>query len=277
MPPCVVERVAGDALGGKVIEVFPHQGFVVTFASSARQALSDEVSDVGRTAAASGELEVDHLHPVAVEEQVVGSDVAMQKHRAFQIVTPQTLQSFSGPTLVLPDVSILDSDEKEGLRELVGRGIHLIVTGNDATGIGASKQVIHIAECPGKKYNTMIERDFEHASPDSQESFLASLAGKETVRVDAGPHVATSISRSADGSIKVFFANFSGLRGGVNPVQKPQTGIIVAVESKSDKDGWFLPFMGEAQPVKGIRDHKEIRFSLPTVNKGGVFSFERAN
>src|ERR1700730_2582312 len=46
VPPRVVEPVAGDALGGKVIEVFPHQYIVVTFASFARQALSDEVSDV---------------------------------------------------------------------------------------------------------------------------------------------------------------------------------------------------------------------------------------
>ena len=75
----------------------------------------------------------------------------MQTHRAFQIVTPRTLQSFSGPTLVMPDVSILDSDEKEGLRALLGRGMRLVVTGNDATGIGASKQAIHLAECPGKK------------------------------------------------------------------------------------------------------------------------------
>jgi len=201
----------------------------------------------------------------------------MQTHRAFQIVTPRTLQSFSGPTLVMPDVSILDSDEKEGLRALLGRGMRLVVTGNDATGIGASKQAIHLAECPGKKYSAILERDFEHASPDSQESFLATLAGGKTVHVDAGPHVATSVSRSADGKIHVFFSNCSGLLGGVSAVQQPQSGIIVEVESKSDGNGWFLPFMGEGQPVKGIRDHKVIRFSLPTIHKGGVFSFDQPN
>jgi hypothetical protein len=201
----------------------------------------------------------------------------MQTHRAFQIVTPRTLQSFRGPTLVLPDVSILDSDEKQGLIALVGRGMRLVVTGNDAAGIGPSKQVIRFAECPGRKYNAIIEQDFEHASPRSQESFFAALSGGETVRVDADPLVATSISRGEDGTIHVFFANFSGLRSGVNPVQKPQSGITVRVESKSDLDGWFLPFMGEGQPVKGIRDHKEIRFSLPTISKGGVFSFEPPN
>ena len=67
----------------KVIEVLAHQGFVVTLACLALQALRDEIGDVGRTAAACNELEVDDLHLVAVEEQVVGADVAVQQHVAF--------------------------------------------------------------------------------------------------------------------------------------------------------------------------------------------------
>ncbi len=83
MPPRVVERVVRDTARGKVIEVLAHQGFVVARACLALQALRDEIGDVGRTAAACNELEVDHLHLVAVEEQVVGPDVAVQQHVAF--------------------------------------------------------------------------------------------------------------------------------------------------------------------------------------------------
>src|ERR1700733_5361934 len=55
----------------------------------------------------------------------------MQSHREFQIVTPRTLHEFSGEALVLPDVRILSSDERDWLRQYVESGKKLIVTGNN--------------------------------------------------------------------------------------------------------------------------------------------------
>ena len=108
--------------------------------------------------------------------------------------------------------------------------------------------------CPGKAYNTALEKDFEHASPDSQPDFFKSLKGTgAAVQVAAGAQVATSIARTSDGHINVFFANFAGLRGGSNPVQTPQSGVQVTVKSKSGEKGFFLPFLGEIQEVEGVR------------------------
>jgi hypothetical protein len=198
----------------------------------------------------------------------------MRKHLEFQIVTPRTLADFKGQTLVLPDVRVLGADEQNWIKGFVAQGKRLVITGSDATGIGNLQNVVRFPACPGKAYNAALEKDFEHTSPDSQQAFFESLQGSSSVRIKAGPHVATSIARTADGHINCFFANFAGLRGGSNPIQAPQTGVEVSVKSKSEGKGFFLPFLGETQPVKATRVGDELTFSLPPITKGAVFWYE---
>jgi hypothetical protein len=87
--------------------------------------------------------------------------------------------------------------------------------------------------------------------------------------------VATSIARTTDGHVNVFFANFAGLKGGVNPVQTPQNGVQVTVRSTSDLKGSFLPFLGDVQTVQGVRNGDSVTFKLPTITKGAVFWYEQ--
>jgi hypothetical protein len=198
----------------------------------------------------------------------------MQQHVEFQIVTPRTLADFHGKTLVLPNVRALGDREKSWLQAFAAQGNRLVVTGADATGIASSDNVVRFPECPGKAYNAAQEKDFEHASPESQREFFDSLQGGRTVQVKAGPQVATSISRTSDGHINVFFANFAGLRGGSNPVQTPQTGVEVGVTSKGERKGFFLPFLGEVQAIPGTRHGDSITYALPPITKGAVFWYE---
>ena len=200
----------------------------------------------------------------------------MQKHLEFQIVTPRTLADFQGKTLVLPDVRVLGDSEKNSLQAFAGKGNRLVITGTDATGIGSSQNVVRFPTCPGRAYNAEMEKDFEHSSPDSQREFLESLLGANAVRITAGAQVATSIARTTDGHVNVFFANFAGLRGGSNPVQTPQTGVEVSVPSQGEGDGFFLPFLGEQQTIRGVRRGDRITYTLPAITKGGVFWYQPA-
>ena len=175
----------------------------------------------------------------------------MQKHLEFQIVTPRTLAEFHGKTLVLPDVRVLGESEKKWLKGFVTQGKRLVITGADATGIGEFAKCGPVCRWPGRAYNAALEKDFEHASPDSQQAFLRQPARRNAVQIKAGPQVATSIARTSDGHVNFFFANFTGLRGGSNPVQTPQSGVEVSVKSKVDGKGLFLPFLGDVQTVKG--------------------------
>jgi hypothetical protein len=197
----------------------------------------------------------------------------MQKHLEFQIVTPRTLADFKGKTLVLPDVRVLGESEKSWLQGFAARG-KIVISGADGAGLGSSQNVVRLPDSPGKAYNAALEKDFEHASPDSQHAFFESLQSGDAVRIKAGPHVATSIARTSDGHINCFFANFAGLRGGSNPVQTPQTGVEVSVRSKGEGKGFFLPFLGDVQTVKGGRHGDLIDFALPPITKGAVFWYE---
>ena len=196
----------------------------------------------------------------------------MQKHLEFQIVTPRTLADFKGKTLVLPDVRVLGENEKSWLRGFAEHG-RIVISGADATGLERSANVLRLADSPGKAYNAALEKDFEHASPDSQAAFFAALDGGKVFQIKAGPQIATSIAQTSDGRVNIFFANFAGLRGGSNPIQTPQTGVEVSVRSQAGEKGFFLPFMGESQEVKGIRHGDTIMFALPAITKGAVFSY----
>ena len=200
----------------------------------------------------------------------------MQKHLEFQIVTPRTLNDFKGKTLVMPDVRVLNESEQKWLKDFVGAGKRVVITATDVTELGDSPNVLRMRECPGKTYNAAIEKDFEHSSPDSQRDFFASLQGGDSVGIQASPLIATSISRTPDGSVNCFFANFAGLRGGSNPVQTPQTGVVVSVvpSQTGEGKGYFLPFLGTAQEVKGEPNGHSILFRLPPITKGAVFGYK---
>ena len=198
----------------------------------------------------------------------------MQKHLEFQIVTPRTLADFRGQTLVLPDVRVLDDKERTWLQNFAAQGKRLVITGTDATGIAASQNVIKFAADPGKAYNDTQEKDFDSASPDSQQTFFDALRGGNSVQIKAGPHVATSIAQTSDGHINVFFANFDGLVSGSNPVPTPQSGVEVSVASRSKMRGFFLPFLGNVQEVEGNRHGDVLTFALPPITRGAVFWYE---
>jgi hypothetical protein len=200
----------------------------------------------------------------------------MQKHLEFQIVTPRTLAEFHGKTLVLPDVRVLDESEQKWLKDFVASGKRVVVTGTDVTEFGDSPGVVRMRDCPGRAYTAALEKDFEHNSPDSQREFFASLQGGDSVRIEGSPHIATSISRTQDGHVNCFFANFAGLKGGANAIQTPQTGVKITVTAKSDVKGFFLPFMGDVQSLQGVRngDARALTFTLPSISKGAVFWIE---
>jgi hypothetical protein len=199
----------------------------------------------------------------------------MQKHLEFQIVTPRTLADFHGKTLILPDVRVVSDSEKTWMQDFAAQGKRLVITGADATGIGGSPNAVRFPADPGLAYEAALDKDFENSSPDSQNEFLESLQGGNAVQIKAGPHVATSIARTSDGHVNCFFANFTGLRGGSNPIQTPQTGVEVSVTSKGAGDGFFLSFLGEVQTVKGSRHGDNITYTLPSITKGGVFWYEQ--
>jgi hypothetical protein len=201
----------------------------------------------------------------------------MQKHLEFQVVTPRTLADFKGKTLVLPDVRVLNDEEKSQLKQYVSSGGTLIITGHDATqfaGEGQSSSqsdnVIRLPQSPGAEYFAKLKSNFDDTTPDEESNFFDKLKPESSVKVTASPAIATSIAR-VDGEPHIFFANFAGLRGGVNPVQTPQKGVRVQVAGSNNAKGFFLPFMGQVSSVKAVPQDGGVAFTLPVIDKGAVF------
>ena len=197
----------------------------------------------------------------------------MQKHMEFQVVTPRTLATFAGKTLVLPNARMISEEEKSLLRQYADSGRTLVITGEDATELGERQNVVRFRNCPGAEYFAELQKDFDSVSPDDENKFFDSLKPAQKIHVMAGPSVATSIA-SVDGKPHIYLANFTGLKGGVNPVQTAQNGVQVEVEGTDKGHGFFLPFLGQVLPVNGAVDHDAVRFSLPPIEKGAVFWWE---
>ncbi len=197
----------------------------------------------------------------------------MQKHLEFQIVTPRTLADFRGDTLVLPDARVMNDEEKAWVRKYVQSGKRLVITGEDGTQLGPSAGVVRFGKCPGKDYYAALEKSVADTNPDREDEFLESLKAETPVHVAASHMIATSIAR-VDGKTHVFFANFAGLEAGVNPVQTPQTGVQVTVAGAGAGHGFFLPFLGEVQPVMGTAGDGGMVYKLPPIEKGAVFWVE---
>lgn len=199
----------------------------------------------------------------------------MQAHLEFQVVTPRTLADFNGRTLILPNVRILDERETDWLQHYTAAGNTVVITGSDVTQLDRTTNVIRIADCPGKAYLANLEKDFEHTSPVSERQFLQSLQTGSIVEVVASPQVSTSISL-VNGRPYVFFANFAGLKGGVNPIQTPQSGVRISIQGALMGKGFVLPFLGDIEEIRPARGDHTTSFVVPAISKGMVFWYEPA-
>jgi hypothetical protein len=174
---------------------------------------------------------------------------------------------------VLPNVRILSDREREWLRKYVGDGHTVVITGADVTQLGEVPGVIRFPDCPGKAYMSALESDFDHAQPNSQRAFLSKLKRTPVFEISAPATVATSIAL-VNGKPHVFFANFTGLRGSVNPVQTPLTAVRVTISGASGEKAFFLPFLGVVQELKGVQAEGSVSYVLPAIAKGAVFWYE---
>jgi hypothetical protein len=165
----------------------------------------------------------------------------------------------------------------------VDSGRTVVITGEDAAEVDTSdsrgrlspqepqaKNVVRIKNRTGADYFAALSKDFAATTPDTEQAFLDKLQASSSIQVFASSEVATSIAQ-VEGTPHVFFANFAGLRGGVNPVQAPQKNVRVEVAGANRAQGYFLPFLGEVSKVDGVAGNGKVTFNLPSIEKGAVF------
>jgi hypothetical protein len=193
----------------------------------------------------------------------------LQNHLEFQVVTPRTLSTFRGSTLILPDVSILDGSERDQLQSLLARGGRLVVAGADGTGFSASSNVVAFSNSPGSRYLGALEKDFVAASRDQPAEFLAALSPSKDLIVNAPPLV-TSNTALVDGKPHVFLANFAGIVPHHNLRPTAESSVKITVPAARKCVLHYLPFLGEEQKVSSTRTGDSQVFALPGFDRGAV-------
>ncbi len=233
----------------------------------------------------------------------------LQSHLEFQIVTPRNLQSFAGDLLILPDVECLSRQELDRLESFVHSGKTLMLTAETGKfdekrqartenplhklfGITnpSQKQVSNSAlkfvyepNCPGRNYYLELEKHFNDYAMQAdwqganfnnlRSEFLKEIAeiseSKPVVEIDASPFVSTQIA-SVDGKPHVFIANFKGLKKNEMAEQTPERNVRITFPVKRDSKVYLLPFLGEAQEVKGKWSDGKMTIVIPEIKKGMV-------
>ena len=202
-------------------------------------------------------------------ESYRGTLVALlQAHREFQIVTPRTLSSFHGAKLVLPEVTVLSDGEKQSLRSYVSQGGHLIVLGENATGVEGNA-LTAFRDDPARAYYHALQIDFLSASKNPPSQFLASAAVATEIEVDAPATVAANFGRVA-GTPHVFLANFTGLVPSKIAVPAPVNQVRVTIPAAEGDTLTLLPFLGDPQRLHGTRRGERMEFELPALQRGAI-------
>jgi hypothetical protein len=198
----------------------------------------------------------------------------LQAHKEFQVVTPRTLAKFSGPCLILPNVSVLDQSEKQGLQGFVGQGGKLVIVGADATGMAATRNIAVLPGDPAGAFYAALLQDFAAASANPPKELFHDLGVKSEVELKAPSTVAANFGL-LNGTAHIFLANFGGLVPNQVAVPEPARGILVKIPAKMGDTLTFLPFLGEAQILQGEKKGDQVEFTLPAVERGAVVWVER--
>jgi hypothetical protein len=161
----------------------------------------------------------------------------MHAHREFLVVTPRTLDKFSGQILVLPNVRFLGEVEVKTLNALRASGKTVLVTGDSAA-------------YPGERL----------ASPEQLSDALARFAYRPAVEVAAGPFVSAQIA-SMEGKPSVFLANFQG---------RKETGVRIRFRAPTAAKIFALPYLGSTTRLKAEREGEWLSVVVPEIDKGAV-------
>ncbi len=193
----------------------------------------------------------------------------LQNHVQFKIVTPRTLSTFHGRTLVLPDVRTLSAGEATRMRRFAGSGGRVVATGQPDPKLEKLKHAIYLKDSPDRDYLERARNDFDHADPASARGLMQAMAVPAETEIRAGNKVVAHIAK-IDGREYIFFANFDGLKAGEVAVPRTQHDIEITRNAKRGTRLHVLPFLGEEFEVTGKIDGSHVRFTLPALDRGAV-------
>jgi hypothetical protein len=200
----------------------------------------------------------------------------IQAHREMQVITPRTLGQFHGQVLVLPDVSVLNEEEKSDLRRYSENGGRMLILGRNATGLSTTPKIVQYVADPAKVYYAGAQNNIADAAKAAPGELLNAMMIKNAIEIEAPSTVAANFAR-VDGTPHVYLANFGGLVPSKVAVPAPVSGIRVKIPAGVGESLAYLPFLGEAQILRGTKQGEQVEFTLPTMERGAAIWIMKTN
>jgi hypothetical protein len=198
----------------------------------------------------------------------------LQAHIQFQIVTPRTLSTFVGSTLVLPAVRVLNDAEATAVRRFQDRGGKLVLIGQTDAKLNNITAAVRFSDCPERRYLESASTHFVTVRPSEQPALLHAIEGHPELQIIA-PRDVVAHAATIEGTSYIFFANFTGLQAGKIATPTSQSGIRITVPERIGTRMHVLPFLGRESIVSGRRADTNLQFQLPTLERGTVVWFSK--
>lgn len=240
--------------------------------------------------------------------------LALTSHREFEVVTPRTLDDFSGQILILPNVQSLSDDEINELLELSNTGVKFIISGstgnfdehrnsrsnntlldyfmidvsNSEPNYDSNNQFIYYKSCPGLDYFQKSGYEYNINSRVGWykgTSFYSRVLRFEydldrlaldniSPILEAPPYIVARLSIVSD-KPHFFLTNLKGLEAEKNAQQKLEKNIKILIPNNNKiSKVFFLPFLGEISEIKIINNKGNLFVNVPPVDKGAVIWYE---
>jgi len=196
----------------------------------------------------------------------------LQNHVQFKIVTPRTLDQFHGKVLVLPSVRVVSQSEIEAFHRFAAQGGKVVVTGTADKRLDSLRGSTLFPGNDEVKYLRRAEHDFSASDPSSEPDLLKAISTSTGLEVRASKNVVVHEAQIGD-RIYLFFANFDGLQAGVKATPVVQRDMELRVPLRFGARLHWLPFMGTETTVEGKASDKDLRFTLPDLDRGAVAWF----
>jgi hypothetical protein len=196
----------------------------------------------------------------------------LQAHIQFQIISPRTLMTFTGSTLVLPDVRVLSNAESAALHRFQKDGGRLVLTGTPDPKLNDIQGAVRFPDSPERSYLEKSSAHFAEVHPSSEADFLHAMEGRQEMQIVA-PRDVVAHSATIQGVHYIFLANFTGLKAGENATPAIQSGIHIAVPAQWGGRMHVLPFLGKENVVTGRHAKSGVAFDLPPLQRGCVVWF----
>jgi hypothetical protein len=193
----------------------------------------------------------------------------LRKHIQFQIVTPRTLQSFHGTTLILPDVHLLDTAEESSMRRFYDAGGKLVLNGQSAKLLQNANLAVRFPDDPGSRYLIAAKSNLQHATANSESDFLKSLDDRFDISVKAPEDLIVHVAQ-VNQRPHFFFANFNGLQPGTVAAPVPVENVHILAPLALGTTLHLLPFMGTSTVIQGVPSEGKVDFTIPQIERGSI-------